>query len=150
MLTHPAGEEQRGHHRNDGDRQDQRAGHRRHEGEGHRPEHLALDALQAEDRQEDDDHDQPGEHDRRANLPGGLFEHREWCPAATMPPLVGRDVADGIFDHHHRPIDDHPEVNRSEAHQVGGDAGDLHGDQSRHRRKRDGRRHNQPRPDVAQ
>ena len=148
--AHATGEKQRGHHRHHGERENQRGGEGRHEGEGHRLEHLPLDPLQAEDRDEDDDHDQAGEQDRCAHLVSRLAKHLFGHPLPAVIPLPAAGGADGAVDHHDSPVDDHSEVNGPQAHQVGRYPGKPHRGQGGHRGEGDRGGHDQAGPHIAE
>ena len=60
------------------------------------------------------------------------------------------DVADDVFNHDDRAIDDHAEVERAERKQIGGNAFQVETDGGKQQRKRDGRGDNEGAADVAQ
>ncbi len=95
-----------------------RGGHKR---ERHRSKHLAFDSMQAEDRNKHDDDDDPCEENRFTH---SFADSRNTLQAPVC--LDGHVDAAGashtVFNHHHRTVDDHTEVDRSEAHQVGRNA----------------------------
>ena len=64
--------------------------------------------------------------------------------------LAQRQPAHGVFDHHHRAIHDEAEVHRAQAQQAGRDAGLQHQIARKQHRERNGRRHHQARPQIAQ
>ncbi len=47
------------------------------------------------------------------------------------------EVADDVFDHHHRAFDDHAEVQRAEREEVGGDVAEVEADGGEEQRERD-------------
>ena len=61
-----------------------------------------------------------------------------------------RPPPDGVLDHHDRAVDDEPEVERAEAHQVSRDVEDPHQDGGEEHRERDDGGDQQAPPPVAQ
>ena len=110
----------------------------------HRAEHLPLDAGEREDRQVDDGDDELAE-DRRACGPRARLRRRgasrsvavEQAPEAVL--LLG-EAADAVLDDDHRAVDDEPEVDRAEAHQVAADPALDHAGHGEEHRERDGQR----------
>ena len=146
-------QEQTGQDRREGQRQKQRAGQREDHRQGHRLEQLTLHAFQREDGQEDDEDDAhaeghgPRHFQRRAGQRLLAFLLGQRAPQLM---LALRQAAHGILDHHHRAIDDETEVHRAQAQQAGGDAGLQHQVAGEQHRERDGGRHDQAGPQVAE
>ncbi len=72
---------------------------------------------------------------------------------SQLAPFVGiavGNVADAVLDHDHRAIDDHAEVDGSQAQQAGRDAEAQHAGEGEQHRQRDGQGHDHRRPQVAQ
>ena len=67
-----------------------------------------------------------------------------------MLPLIPGSGTDSVFHHHHRPIDNHAKVDRTQTHQIGGNASEFHGDHSSHCREGNGGSDNQASPHIAQ
>ncbi len=67
-------QQQAGQHRHQRQRQDHRADQGEDDRQRHRPEQLAFDAFEREDRQVDDHDDQLAEHRRLADLDGGVAD----------------------------------------------------------------------------
>ena len=84
FSDHRAAQREGGQHRHQRQGQHQRADQGEDHGQRHRPEHLALDPLQGEDRQVDDDDDGDAEQHRPARPP--------W-PRRGRPRSIGRSPA---------------------------------------------------------
>ena len=147
MLVAGLPEEERGEDRREGERQQQRPGQGEDDRPGHRLEHLPLDAAEGEDREVDDDDDADPEGDGPDHLVGGLGGE---LPHRLVAALRLAEAADDVLHQDHRAVHDQAEVDRPQAHQVGRDAGLHHAGEGEQHRERDGRGHDQPRPDVAQ
>ena len=76
----PVAQTERGHHRHERERQDQRAGQGEDHGQRHGPEQLSFGSLEGQDRQVDDGDDQLAEHRRLAHLDGGVADDLELGP----------------------------------------------------------------------
>ena len=100
---------QGGQYRNQRQREDQRAGHRKADVERHRLEHLAFQPLQAEQRQEHHDDDQNRERHRVGHLAGGRQHGRRAIHRAAMGLALGHDAV-GVLHHHHRTIHHHADT----------------------------------------
>jgi hypothetical protein len=59
-------------------------------------------------------------------------------------------MADDVFHHHDRAINDEAEVNRAQAHQVAADLALHHAGHGKQQRERDGQRDDERRAPVAQ
>ena len=121
-------------------RQDEGAGQREHHRRGHRREHLALDALEGEQRREDQQDDRLAVGGRPRHLPRRLRPPRPAAPrtdrARPSSSRLQRQPAQRVLDHHHRAVDDQAEVERAEAHQIAADVEAVH----RRRREQEGQR----------
>ena len=102
-----------------------------------------LDAGEREDRQVHHRDDADAEHKRTTHLVAGgtddvePFAERE---QATQLALAAGQAAQAVLHNDHRTVDDDPEVDRAEAHQVAADAGAVHPRRREQHRKRDGQR----------
>ena len=138
-------QEEGSEHRHQRERQRQRGGQREHHRERHRAEHLALDTLQAEDRQIDQGDDRDRKGDRARHVVRGLAHH-----------LLGRErwrlraTAHDILYHHHRAVDQQTEIDGTEAHQVARKAGEIHGCDGGKHRERNSKRHDEGGAEIAQ
>ena len=124
FLLDTAGDEQRDRRGHECDGQYQGTQQRHDHGEGHRVEHLPLDASQRED---GDIHQRHHDHAHQAwpeHFARGL-EHRLEALAslqqASQAMLLQRQPAHAVLDDDHRSVHDQPEVQRPKAHQVGAD-----------------------------
>ena len=115
--------------------------------QGHRLEHLPLDAAEREDREVDDDDDPDPERDGPDDLVRGLGRE---LPHRLVASIGLAEPADDVLHQHHRPVDDQPEVDRAQAHEVRRDAGLHHAGEREQHRERDGRGHDEPGADVAE
>ena len=140
-------QQQAGQHRHQRQRQDHRAGQGEDDRQRHRPEQLALDPFQGQDRQVDDHDDQFAEQGRLADLDGGVADHVE---LGLLRQVAVGEVADAVLDHDHRAVHDQAEVDGPQAQQAGGDAEAQHAGEGEEHRQRDGQRHDGRRPQVAQ
>ena len=145
-------EEQRGHHRYVGQREEEGPDDAEHECLGHRREVFSLDAGQRENREEDDQDDDHGEGCRTHHVAGAsddLFVH---LLVGELPSevLAAVQVGENTLDDHDRAVHDDAEVDGAETHQVGRDPEYAHEDEGKEHRERDDRRHDQTRADVAQ
>src|SRR5215469_704157 len=106
--------EEAGQHRRDDDREDQSA----EQSKGNRPRHGFEEAsfygLQREYRQVGRDDDRDGIEDGPLDFVGRFGDPYKRTP----PVLVAGKMADDVFHHDHRAIDDHAEVQRSKRKQV--------------------------------
>ena len=146
-LLHSVAKRIAGQDRRDEDREDERA----QQGEGnrprHRPEKPALYSLQSEDRQEGRDH-------HRLRIKHGTlhFVRRGADPVVHGEPavLLPAQVADDVLDHHHGTVHDHPEIERAQREQVGGDLAEVQTNGGEHQGERDRDGDDQSPADIAQ
>ena len=146
-LFRPMNEEKRRHHGYICQREQQRAEHGDADGECHRREHPTLEALEREDRQVHRDDDADAEHDRATDLEG-----RATNGFAAVLALAFRvaEPAHEVLHHHHRGIHDQSEVQRAQAHEVGGVPESLHQHEGEQEGQRNHRRDDQRRAQVAE
>ena len=142
------GQQQRGEHGNDGQRQQQRGGQREEDGQRHGGEQLAFQALQGQQGQEDDhDHQHAGADGQRdfAHGPVNAVQARH---ARLRVGAMGLDV----FHHHHGGVDQHADGDGQAAqrHQVGAQAIRLHQQEGAQRRQRQDAGDHQRRAQLAQ
>ncbi len=153
LLAHPARHEQRDGGRNEGQRQDERRRQRHDDGDRHRMEHFPFDAGQREDRHIDDGDDQNPDQARTDHFAGRRCRERKSLvprEQAPEPPLAFGKAAQAILDDDHRRIDDEPEIERAETHQIAGDAVLHHaGDRQQHGERND-RGRDQRGPEIAE
>ena len=116
-------------------------------------EGLALHARQREDRQIDDGDYRDAEQARADHFgrgDGGEVEALVAAQQAAEPSLRLAKAAQHVLDDDHRTVDDQPEVEGAEAHQIPRDAvGDHAADRQQHRQRND-RRRDQRGADVAE
>ena len=127
-------EQEAAEHGRDEQGEDERAQKGEGDGPSHGAEQAAFDALQGEDRQVGNNNNDAGEEDRALDFVGrdgdGLHE-RLFCVAEGS-------VAEDVFDHHHRSVDDHAEVESAEREQVGGDVAQVEQDRGEEQREGNG------------
>ena len=104
--------------------EDERADQREGDGPGHGLEEPAFDSLQREDGQVRSDDDAAGKEDRPLHLVGRVANLLRGCARVV---LMGK-MADHVFDHHHRAVDHHAEVQRAQREQVGGNVAQVEAD----------------------
>ena len=136
----------RAERRNDKQRQQQGAGKSGDDGDRHRPKHPAFETLQGEHRKIDRDDDEHAEDDRTRNLLGCVADHLEKRSLGVS----GFKPVHAVFDHDHRSIDDGAEVDGAQAHEVNGDAEQIHADEAEQQRERDRNGNHQGSAPVAQ
>ena len=68
----------------------------------------------------------------------------------AQPRLFGRQPAQGVFHRHNRPIDDQPEIERPQAHQIAADIEPHHANAGQQEGDRNHRRHDQRGAPLAQ
>ena len=124
-----------------GDGDQEGAEHGEDKGPRHGTEHLALDALEGEHRDEDHQNDAHPEHHGSGHLLGGLDDAGEplgggeWPTEPLLPPGQRTHVA---FGDHHRAVDDDAEIDGAEAEQAGGDGKLVHSEHGKDHGQRDG------------
>ena len=145
-------QEERRHHRDVCQRQDQGADDAEHQGFGHWSEVFSFDSVQSQYREEHDENNQYGECSR-ADYTGSTFFHlfvhlfAGQCPSAE---LLAVDVCQDTFQYDNGTIYHNTEVDGAEAHQIGGYVEKTHHDECEKHSQRDDRSYNQPGTDVAQ
>ena len=111
----------------------QRAGEGHDDGQCHRAEHLPLDAGERQDghiHQNDDAH---GKGHRAQDFPSGR-QHIGQSFFAELP-ICLRQSAQDIVDHHDGAVDQQPEVDGAQAHEIAGESRLHHaGEGDQHRR----------------
>ena len=117
-------------------------------------EHLALHPGQRKDRDVDHGDDADTKQAGPNHLAGrGIHDLQPFleCQAAILDAVLGLgQTANAVLDHDDRTIDDQAEVECTQAHQVGRDAGAHHaGDRGQHG-QRDDRSGNQGGPHITQ
>ena len=148
-----AGHEQRHRGRNQGERQQQSGGKREDDGDRHRMEGFALDALEREDRQIDGGDDDDAEDARLDHLCAGRSDETEAFVAveqAPEPVLSLAEPAEAVLDDDDGPVDDEAEVERPEAHEVCRCPRLEHARQRHQHRDRNDRRRDQRGPEIAE
>ena len=144
-------QEERGHHRDVGQREQQCANDTEDQRFGHRREIFALDAAQREDREEDNQDDQHSEGSRtdylaRAGLHlSGHLLRRERAPLQSPTIEMGQDA----LQNHDRAIHHDTKVDRAQAHQVGRDPEAAHQDEGKQHRQGNDRGHDHAGPHIA-
>ena len=114
------------------------------DGDRHRVEELALDALERQDGHIDQHDDEQAEGDRLDHLGRRVEEERQpRAPVLLQPPQ-------GVLDHHDGAVDEQAEVDGAQAHQARRDAEEPHADRAEEHRDRDGQRDEQRRAQVAE
>ena len=105
-------------------------------GEGQRQEHLPLDPLKGDDRDEGQGDDELAENGRLPDLEDGLEDGRQ---LASPDPFLRKMPLD-VFHLDDGRVDDHPDRDRqaSEGHEVGRQAENLHRDEREQHRERQG------------
>ena len=117
-----AAEQERAEHRHEREREDERAAEREHHGEAIGLNIFPSMPVQREDRQIDDGDDEHAEEHRVRDFLARSAALR-WARSAAVRRAAERvlplaEMADDVFHHHDRAIDDEAEVDRAEAHQV--------------------------------
>ena len=133
LARRPA-EQEGGQHGDQREREQERPhdGHRdRHR---HRPEELALDPLEGEDRHVHGHDDDDGERQRARDLERRVLDLAHDA-VARRPPLG--QVTEDVLGHDDGPVDDDPEVDGSQRKQVGRDPAEIHEDEREQERQRD-------------
>ena len=128
-LVDPPAKQEGAEHRHEREREEQRTGERKHHGDGHRVEHLPLDARQREDRHVDDGDDDHAEEHRGADLLARGEHHLRALLLGKRAPqgvLTCAEPTDDVLHDDHRAVDDQAEIDGAEAHQVPGDAAAQH------------------------
>ncbi len=135
-------------HRHHGQRQQQRTGQGKDNGQRHRPEHLAFQALQGQQRQKDQNDDQDAGRHRGCDLTRRP-EHQ--VQGRQVVRCRGELTLD-VFDHHHSSIDQHADGDGqpAQAHQVGRKPHAAHQDEGGQRRQGQHQRDDQRRAQVAE
>ena len=133
------------HHRHQGQADEKRSEKRKRNGQGQTTRHLAGDAADENHREENGDGRQRGRGDGHAHFAGtdlGRFE-------AVLALL---QMAEGVLDHHHGVVDEHPYPQReaTQGHQVQGVACAVQSDERGNDRQRNGQADDQRRAPVAQ
>ena len=108
-------------HGHDGQRQDERPREREKHGRRHRAEQLSLDARQGEHGEIDDRDDGFAEDAGGAHFERGLLDRLEPLLCGEGPPREGLRLgkpADRVLDDDDSAVDQEPEVDRAEAHQI--------------------------------
>jgi hypothetical protein len=148
FVMYAALDQIRGEHRYHGQREQQRGGERKNDGQRDRPEHFALQPLQGEQRQKDDDDDDDAGGDRRGDFAGGAENQ------VQRRQIVRRlgELAFDVFNDHHRGIDQHADGDgqAAQTHQIGRKAGGAHQDEGGERGERQHQRDDQRRAQVAE
>ena len=109
---------------------------------------MALNTGQREQRQEARNDDRGGKEDRPVDLCRGQFDDPQLAEEALDAALAiqragggkaqaGRlgEMAEDVFDHDHRRIDDQPEIDRANRQQIGGFAAQDHDDDRKGQRE---------------
>jgi hypothetical protein len=96
-------------------RKDQRSEQRKSHCPRHRLEQLSLDALQSEDRKVRGNDNGDGVKNGPLHLVRSRADPVNQCARSFCGTV---QMAHDIFDHHHRPVDDHTEVQRTEREQI--------------------------------
>src|SRR5882724_7383780 len=108
--------------------------------------HFSLSTGKGEDRQINNRDDQDTkEHwcaDLFARVNYGVQSLFNRKPSAELM-LFSAKLPDHIFNNYDRAVDDQPEINCTQAHQIPGDAEPRHSRDSKEKRERDRRRDNQ-------
>ena len=104
------------------------------DGPGHGAEEAAFDALQGEDGQIGNNDDDAGEENRALHFMGrdGDGLHEGFLGVAEG------GVAKDVFDHHHRSVDDHAEVESAQRQQVRGNLAQVEQDGGEEQREGNG------------
>ena len=128
----------------------------------HRAKNMAFDPGQREQRQEPGDDDRGGEKDRAVHFAGGQGDRAQFAAErqnsahpvkhATAKSLAGilAQMAEDVFHHDHRGIDNQPEIDRADRQQIGGFAACDHDHDRKRQGKGDGHRHDHRRSPAAQ
>ena len=125
----------------------QGAEQRTRHGDGHGPEHFALDALEREERDVDQHDDRHCKGDRTCDRPGNFAVGRVVGALCQLFPSQRRD---GGFEHDDRSVDQKTKIDRAEAHQVTGHAEEVHTDHRDGHRSGDAQHHHQRSAQGAQ
>ncbi len=124
----------RGRHKGDGQDGSTEQGHE--DGQGHRGEHLALDAGQRQDRQIDHGNDQHARQTRSDNAARTGQNGLEPLLARQQPPataLLFCQKAQAVLDNDDSAVDDNAKIDGTKAHQIGADPVFHHaGDSNQH------------------
>ena len=139
--------------RHDRESDDGRGGQGDHDGSGHGLEHLPLDAFEGEDRHIDERDDGDAEEHRTGDLAGrggklGRALILRQGTAEGADPLL--EPSQEVLHHHDGAIDDEPEVDRAQAHQVGAGLGGGHAREQEQEGQRDGQGDEQRGPPMAE
>ncbi len=140
MLVHASGHEDRDHRRHEGEREDEGGGERDDDGQRHRLERLALDAGESQQRNVDERDDAlpvDGRLDDLARRRSDRVEALVAAQHAAKCALALGKAPQAVLRDDHAAVDDQPEVERAQAHEVGADpelqhadGGDQHGDRN--------------------
>ena len=137
-------------HRNHGERQQQRSGQGKHDGQGHRHKQLAFQALQGEQREKHDNDDENTRSHRRHHFAHRAIDHVQ-LGQLFRGGVVGQ-MGDDVFHHHHGGVHQHADGDgqATQAHQVGRHAELAHEDESGQCRQRQHHGHHHGGPEVTQ
>ena len=133
-LFDSGAEQDAAQHGRDEQGEDQRAQQGEGDGPGHGAEEAAFDALQGEDGEIGNDNDDAGEEDRALDFVGGDGDRLH----ERLLGVAEGGVAEDVFDHHDRSVDDHAEVERAEREQVGGNVAQVEKDRGEEQREGNG------------
>ena len=143
----PLAKSEAGQHGSDEDGEDERAEQSEADHPGHGLEEAAFDGLQGEDGQVGGDDHAARVEDGALHFVRGFADLLRWgdaCLAAVA------EVADDVFDHDDRAVDDHAEVERAEREQVGGNVAQVEADGGEEQRERHGERDDERAAHVAE
>ena len=127
-------EDHAGHHRSNKHGEAERSDQGKADGPGHGLEEPALDCLQGEDGQVGGDDDAAGEEDGALHLVRGLAN----ALRRGMRAFMLRHMADDVFNHHHRAVNQHSKVKRAQREQVGWNVAEVEADGGKHQREGNG------------
>ena len=153
LLRHLAADQHRDHRGDEGQRQDEGADEREHDGDRHRREHLALDPAEGEQRREDEQDDRlavDGRPDHFLRRLEHLVQPLGQVQQAAFVMLPLGQASQAVFDDDDRAVDDQAEVERAEAHQIARHAVAVHADRHHQERQRDDQRGDDRGADVAE
>ncbi len=144
--------QQRAQHWHHGERDQQGTRQGVDDGQCHRPEQLALQALEAQQWHEHHNDDDDARHHRHHHLATGFEDRAEAVDVDRLALRMVREPRLDVLHHHHRRVDQHADRDRqpAKAHQVGGEAGLLHGDEGSQRRQRQRHRHSHGGTQIAE
>ncbi|OIQ67486.1 hypothetical protein GALL_509340 [mine drainage metagenome] len=146
-FPHAVAHEPGAQYRQQGQRDHQRTDQREHHGVRHRLEQRPGRSGQDIDRQEAGDDHRDRIEQRAIHLGRGVPDD---LPDLERSALARRHLAEDVFHHHHRAVDQDPEIHRADGQQVGRGMLEIEADEGEQQRQRDGGGDDQARAEIVE